>query len=418
MKFFQKILFSLFAFLSIHALSAQNWGSFDALLSQMDSAQRAAYLEHLSTLQNISNQSTYNFNSAFDSLHQALNGTNPANPTLGLPSDSVVGNYLNGLTGSPFFNPQDSLSLMNEFNMVGNVWNGQMDSLYHSFDSYQNQFNSPPPLPNTYPSSNEWQNNIATLSDTQAAAFAQIPAQGLGGLQSVLDQLFDPLVFNRIEIFAGLQNAKTNYYGLYEEVSAPLFGMRSVEQFNKNWEPRWRIQSSWFNNTSGTVNNETVTQQTQGFSPFIINGSFEFMYNPTVVPGRNGIPVRLITLLGVEAGTYVPAHRDPTNPVSMNNVGYTTGWGPVIGTGLSSRMGNLTVYALGTVAYGDVVCGPHAMVSDYRYRSNRLEAGILFANAVTVRYENTLSANWAYDGNKHVRFQQVTVGLPTNGLFH
>ncbi len=415
--FVRLVLLTFFSVQALSSLSAQNWGNFDALLSQMDSAQRASYLEHLSTLQNITNHSTYNFNSTLDSLNQAVNGTNPANSSLLFPSDSLMDIYVNAILASSNNTPADSVSFLNEYGVVGQVWNSEMDSLYHSFDSYQNQINNLPSLPNTYPNANDWQINMGTLTSSQNAAFLTIPAQGLGGLDAVLDQLFDPAVFNRFEIFSGLQQAKTAYYGLFEQISAPVFGMRSVEQFNKSWEPRWRLQSSWLNNPTGVINNETIAQENKGISPFIINGGFDLMYNPTIIPGVNGIPVRLITLLGVEAGTYAPAHRDPSNARTMNNKGYTTGWGPVIGTGLSTRVGNVTIYALGTVAYGDVVCGPDAMVSNYRFRSNRLESGVLFANAVTVRYENQLSANWANDGNKHVRYQQVTVGLPTNGLF-
>ncbi|MBC7775387.1 MAG: hypothetical protein H7246_08110 [Phycisphaerae bacterium] len=415
-------LFTLIAFFSIQSITsllAQDWGDFEFLLSQMDSAQRAEYLESLGTLQNITNQGTYNFNSALDSLNASLDGQNPAMPSLGamLPPDSIVGNYLTTFLNSSNFGTQDSLSLLGEFDLINAFQATHLDSLYNLFGTYQNQFNSPPQLPNTYPGSSDWLANVGTLISNQDSAFVSIPALGLGGFDAALDQLFDPTVFTRIEIFAGVQNARTSYYGLDEAITAPVFGIRSVEQFNKSWEPRWRVQSSWLNNKSDVINNETITQQVKGFSPFIINGSFDVMYNPTIVPGSNGVPVRLLTMLGMEAGTYAPAHRNPADPTSFNNKGFTTGWGPVLGTGVSSRVGNLTIYALGTVSYGKVVYGSEPHATNYRFRSNRLEAGVQYANAVTVRYENTISANWANDGNKHVRFHQVTVGLPTTGLF-
>lgn len=421
MNFLTKFLFaflSLFSVQSITTLSAQDWGDFDVLLSQMDSAQRAQYLEHLGTVQNITNQSTYNFNGALDSLNGALNGPNPAPPSIAtmLPPDTVVLGYLNQFISGSNIGPQDSTSLLQEFDMINGVWITRMDSLYKAFDTYQNQFNSPPQLPNTYPNPKVWQTNINTLIANQDSAFQTTPAFEIGRFEELFDELFDPSLFKLIEIFAGVQKAQTSYYGLNESITAPVFGVRSVEQFNKSWEPRWRAQSSWLNNASGVINNETITQQSAGFSPFIINGSFEVMYNPTIVPGIDA-PVRLITLLGIEAGVYAPAHRNPAIQISINNKGFTTGWGPVVGTGVSSKVGDLTIYALGTVAFGDVICNPDAQVSDYRFRSNRLEAGIQYANAVTVRYENTISANWAKGGNKHVRFHQVTVGLPTTGLF-
>ena len=421
MNFLTKVLFTFlfsFSIFSLPSLSAQDFGDFDILLSQMDSAQRAQYLEHLSTLQSITNQGTYNFNNALDSLNVALDGQNPANPSLDLPSDSVVNTYLTNFLDGSNFGTVDSLSIQNEFDVINGVWTSQMDSLYNTFDTYQSQFSSPPQLPNTYPGGSDvWQVNIDSLISNQATTFLTTPAIGAGRIDALLDQLFDPALFTRFEIFAGVQNAQTNYYGLAEAVTAPVFGIRSVEQFNRTWEPRWRAQSSWFNNTTGAIDNETITQQNKGYSPFLINGGFDVMYNPTIIPGADGVPVRLLTLLGVEAGTYAPSHRNPAKPTSFKNKGFTTGWGPVIGTGVSSRIGQLTIYALGTVSYGDVICGPDAQVSNYRFSSNRVEAGVQYANAVTVRYENSISANWANDGNKHARFHQVTVGLPTSGLF-
>ncbi|MDO8366878.1 MAG: hypothetical protein Q7T20_08790 [Saprospiraceae bacterium] len=418
---FKKVCFTIllhFSMLAGPSLSAQDWSDFDILLSQMDSMQRIEYLNNLSTLLNITNQSTYNFNSALDSLNATLYGPNPADPAIEamLPSDSVLSIYLSSYLGGSNFGTEDSLSFMGELDIFNGVWNAENDSLYNSFDSYQNLINSPPVLPNTYPGST-WHENVGALISNQGSTFLTTPALGAGGIEGLLDKLFDPTLFNRFEIFAGIQHAKTNYYGLSETVTAPVFGVRTVEHFKSEWEPRWRVQSSWFNNETGVIDNETITQQNTGFSPFIINGSFEIMYNPNLVPGSSGVPVRLLTMLGIEAGTYVPAHRNPSYPASLNNEGFTTGWGPVIGTGVSSTMGDLTIYALGTVAYGDVINGPNAIISNYRWRSNRLEAGILYANAVTVRYENTLSSNWAFDGNKHARFHQVTVGLPTTGLF-
>jgi hypothetical protein len=100
----------------------------------------------------------------------------------------------------------------------------------------------------------------------------------------------------------------------------------------------------------------------------------------------------------------------------LNNKGYTTGWGPVIGGGLSTTVGQTVIYALGTTSYGDVV-DRAGDPTKYRYRSSRMEAGVRYANAVTLRYEIGMSANWADDGNKSLRYQQLTIGLPLDTFF-
>lgn len=421
MNLLTKFLFAtvvLFSFPFTNTLSAQNFENFDALLSQMDSAQRAQYLLNLSTLQNTSNQSSFNFNGVLDSLNATLEGPNPIDPNLGgiLPSDSIISGYMSTFVGATNLGATDSINLLNEFDPIQAFWANNSDSLSKVFDVYQNQL-SPSPLTNVYTTPKEYQFSLQTLIMQQDSTFQTAPALGQGGIKGIFDQLLDPAVFSSLEVFTGVQNAKTNYYGLFETITAPVIGVRSVEQFTKVWEPRWRVQSSWLNNTSNTVNNETITQQQKGFSPFIINGGFDVMYNPIVRNSPIGSPVRLLTLLGIEVGTYAPAHRNSAIAASLNNVGFTTGWGPVIGSGVATKMGNLTFYALGTIAFGDVICGPNGQLANYRYRSNRLEAGVQYGNLISVRYENSLSNNWANDGNKHVRYHQVTVGLPTKTLF-
>ncbi|MEO6036892.1 MAG: hypothetical protein ABIQ93_00680, partial [Saprospiraceae bacterium] len=263
-----------------------------------------------------------------------------------------------------------------------------------------------------------WQPTVDSLTQNQATAFYFSPSQDPGKLQEAIKQLFNPQLFTLLELFGGRQTVKAAYYGTGFVARAPVIGLRSVEQFDRTWEARWRVQGSWLTKAPGSVGTDPNPDPKGKFIPLLFHGNFDVMFIPQIGTAGNN-PLRLITLLGIEAGTYAPAHRDPTRPVTLENKGYTTGWGPTLGAGLSVKVGGTVIYALGTTAYGDVVCGPHFAVDiPYRYRSTRLEAGIIYNNLVTLRFESALSLNWANSGNKNARYQQLTVGLPTAALFH
>lgn len=400
-------------------LVAQNWGSFDNVLSQLDSAKRAEYLNNLNHLQ-IGQHSFYGLNGMIDSLNANLDGQNPISGNFGslLPTVSLSQDSLLGLLNGSGYSSLDSLSALNQFDQISDVWSSHSDSLYGAFDTFNGQLTPVPDLPTYSVNPRDWFPNFDSLATNQQHIFDNTPANGPSGFQGVFDQLLNPAVFTSIELTGGTQHAKTNFYWQAEELTAPVIGLRTSEQFDRLWEPRWRMEASWFKNTTGVINNETITQQNANFNPFIINGSLDVMFNPSIGVNSAGAALRLITLLGIEAGTYAPAHREILAPFTTNNEGYTTGWGPVVGAGLSMKTGAMTVYALGTTAYGDVICNPDATVSNYRYRSNRLEAGVRYGNLISVRFEKCISSNWATDGNKHVRYNQITVGLPVTGLFH
>jgi hypothetical protein len=406
------VLFLIFS----SSINAQTWLDFNNILNQLNITKQNEYLQNLQTLQN-GNQGVYDFSGILDSLNNAVNGANPATNIQGqLPVDSLVRDSLLNLLAVSGFSSLDSLSIIGQFDSILAAWNTRQDSLFNIFDATQGQVNGNIGLPVDYTGTYKvWQTNLDSLFNNQDLGFQNIMEGGLGNFEAVFKEIFDANSFTRIEFNAGNQFAKTNYYGQKEELNAPVIGMRTVEQFDRTWEPRWRVSMSWFNNKGNTVN-ESVAQQNVDINPFIVNGSFDIMFNPTVI-NSGGNSLRFVTLLGMELGTYAPAHRNSAIPKSLENKGFTTGWGPVVGAGFSTRMGGNTVFALGSTAFGDVICNPGQEAVGYKYRSNRLESGVCFANMVTMRYEMAISTNWAKDGNKSVRFHQVTVGLPTTGLF-
>lgn len=394
---------------------AQDWTDFGAILSQLDSAKRADYLRNLVSLQNAAKLGIFNFDPAMDSLNLAAGSG--IDPTTGLntqlPSITLGRDTLEFLLNAANLSNLDSLSILNEYDFLTGFWTTRSDSLYQVFENNSTAFDNAHLIDQTgYPVTQQQYGAAVDSSTTNLLnGFANSQPNGVGNFQSGLNQLFSPQNFTQLEIFGGRQSATAAYYRFAYEVNVPVVGVRSVEQFDRTWEPRWRAQGSWFIDTpqfSGENSDPTLQKNT----PFMFNGNFDMMYNPEISSG-----LRLITLLGIDLATYAPPHRNSAVPATLDNRGFTTGWGPVIGGGLATTIGSVTVYGLSTLSYGDVVQSD-AAVTKYRYRSSRIEAGIRLANAATLRYEIGLSNNWANDGNKHVRYNQFTVGLPTSGLFH
>jgi len=234
----------------------------------------------------------------------------------------------------------------------------------------------------------------------------------IGIADQILDQIFDSNIFPSLELAFGVQDNSAMYYGREYATIAKVIRLGSVPSFNQMWEPRWHVKGSVIgeeieNYVVDESNNST--NNASGVVPLLYDGDFALMINPTL-----GSPnVRLITSFGMEVGTYVPAHED-FNAFTQgnNNCGFTTGIGAQIGSGFSVKTGDLTVYTLATLAYGDVV--DRQRDAAYRYNSLRFSAGVRFGDIINVRY-STGQQTWAQgdEGNrKQVNTNhQLTLGV-------
>jgi hypothetical protein len=395
-------------------LHSQDWGAFGNILSQMDSTQRQDYLNNLNQMQQpgiVGNQLAW---AAQDSLKKALNGANPITgltgniPPIGLVTDSVssLSNYFG-------FSALDSTALLYQVDTIHSLFTLNFDSLRLVFPQQQGAFNGAPYVPNTtYPiNQGLYPNHLDTLKTNQQSAFGTSLSNGLGNFTQLFNQIFNSTLFTRIEIFGGKQNSRARYYSNYYLTELPVMGVRSVEQFDRIIEPRWRFQGSWFP-TNQTLGPNDATSTFKKNEAFMFNGSFEVMFNPAFrFLNKN---MRAITTLGIDAATYAPAHKTSAHP---NNQGNSTGWGPILGVGMSTKVGSTTVFTMSTYSMGNVVCGPEYTKSNYRYTSFRAEAGIILGNTATARFEISLGNNWATTSMKSVHYHQFTIGLPLTKLF-
>jgi hypothetical protein len=402
--------------LNFTKISAQNWGFFGTVLSQLDSSKRVDYNSNLNYLNAQGTPNTQLIGGTMDSLNIATQGSNPlAGFDTMLPPISIIRNGAIDFLDIRNFTFIDSSAVMSELDSLIYFGNTRQDTLLNLFGNNQNNLGGTNSFPSNYPINPKFLNNsLDSLRYNQQQAFNINPANGVRNIKQFLDNLFSPQLFKRLEMFGGKQNSFANYYNFSYSTKLPVAGIRSSEQFTKKWEPRWRAQTSWFSKDQQITNNEGMVESLKKNTPFLLNASFEMMFNPLVYlfPPNLG-QLRLISTLGIEGATYAPAHKS----VKQANVGYTTGWGPSVGAGLSFKKNQATIYAITTISYGNVVSSGNYTNSNYNYTSTRVEAGIRYANNISMRFENGLSNNWAASGNKNVRYTQITVGIPTANLF-
>lgn len=396
---------------------AQNWGQFQNVLSQMDSTQRNQFLNNLTQMQNAWTPDSLKLNGELDSLNKALLGSNPAanldslTSAFGIQRDSLAA-YLP--TSGLAYPDQDSL--LREFDRLRDIWFAQNDSVTRSFALYQDSLKGQVPVFGTSFDTLHVQHDASldSLRNNLNATLATTPANGIGHFNALFNQIFNKNLITSLELFGGRMAVNGSYYGSTFTDPANVIGVRSVEQFDRSWEPRWSLQISGTQKLLGT---SPFGEQNNGkgnglFNPLTIDGQFSIMYNLDITKIGEDVSVRLISLMGVEASTFCPSYRNFNLPYTNNNKGYTTGWGPQIGAGFSARIARFTAYTLGTVSYGDVNLGG----PNYRYINTQVEAGIRFDNKVTMRVR-TGTTNWAPENHKIFHGHQVTIGVPIGGLF-
>jgi hypothetical protein len=414
------LLTMLLSIFFVSKTNAQNWGTTTPVLSELDSTKRVDYYNNLNILQNFGSLNALPFGNEMDSLIKAINGPNPAAGIDSMiPPTGVIRNGVVTHLDNWNYNNGDSTQVIRQFDSLALYGTTRADTLENLFGNQHNNLTGVNELPTNYGNTSHplWSSSQDSLRNNQQQTFNITPGTGVKNFKNLLDNLFSPQRYTRLEIFAGTQNSFAKYYNFNYQNKLPVMGVRSVEQFDRLWESRWRAQISWFTKDKVVTNNEGGSLTVQKNTPFMMNGNFDMMFNPIIVNASVVGQLRLISLLGIDAATYAPSHKDIVNRGVNNNVGYTTGWGPIIGAGLSLRKANMTIYGLSTISYGTVVCGKQYVKSQYVYTSTRIEAGIRFLNNISFRFENGLSNNWAILGRKNVRYTQVTVGLPTTRLF-
>lgn len=423
MRKFTILIWGIFAF-SFTQINAQESGLFGSLYGQMDSIERQSFLGNLDSLLSgdftddsgeliLGNLGNGIIDSGvIDSLNSLRDGSNPISDLDALTSEWGAGrDTLSGFLAGNGIDSTGQADLLGQFDITNSNWDMNTDSLGDIFDDYQDDLDpgsevniDGPPSPGIGNIFNDLNNSL----DTTATS-------GLGGFSSVINDLFNSSLFTDLEIAYGRKKADVGYYGTGYSTgmeSTQVVRIGSVPSFDKLWESRWSASASWTPEEFLTGGGDPTSTPTNegGFSPLVFDFEFASMYNPGFSFG-NIAGARVITSLGMEMSTYAPAHIDPSLQRTANNVGYTTGFGPQVGTGFATRVGQVTSYAMGTFALGRV------NGAGYDYQSMKFEAGTRFGDKINLRY-SVGQQDWSLDANKRVNTrQQFTVGVLTSSLF-
>lgn len=434
MKFFNLLLLPLFTALLLcfsptEAKAQPGYSPWDLLadlLNQTDTQTNENFLDNFGNI----DPATIDFgenNETLQQLFDELNGPFPGGmldstyldvwgPGFGLILDGLPG-Y--GLSGS------DEDTLLNQYGNLEDIFASNFDSLGGAFGQYQDSL-----LAGT----NDWDivviglddltnESAGALQDTFDMVFGNTTPNGPGDIDGIIGQLFDVVAFPDLELAFGMQEASLKYWDNPYDERARVLRVGSVPRFdqdvdNCNYatiavpiEARWHVQASWTGEappaSPATDPGQAAAHHGGDFNPLLFSGDFAMMATPTIGTLGN-TRFKLITSLGMEFGTYAPAHRDYNAPFTSGNQGFATGFGPQAGSGFAFSTGPLTVYSIGTIVIGGEMlrCGPA-----YRYNSTRFESGIRYGNIINVRY-STGKFSWQPNDNRTAKVgHQVTVGI-------
>jgi hypothetical protein len=310
-------------------------------------------------------------------------------------------------------------SLLPVVDSLNNLFDQNLDSLDGLYGQYQDSlsFDSANWNVNIIGFDSLNQLHLGVLQDSLDLAMDADSTNGSISFPDILDKLFDETLFPDIELAYGEQQASLKYWNDEYAISAFVIRVGSVPRFDREVpdvrepplpiEPRWHAQASWLKRSLEDYlldPENKFGQPEEGFHPLLLRGDYAMMATPRI--GRWGnTSFRMISSLGLEFGTYAPAHRDYAPPLTTYNVGFATGFGPQVGGGFAMTTGQLVIYSLTTACYGKT------LGSKYDYLSRQIETGMRFGNVINVRY-STGHISWQELDNRRASIRhQLTVGI-------
>lgn len=323
-------------------------------------------------------------------------------------NEGELGNFLSGGTLSP----EDSASLSTTYFDLNGTW-------YDNNDSLNSVLNGFPPIdigaisPETNDGEIRWEQYQGPwhqayrelLNNQFLPTLEQTENGGLTDLEDVIDNTLFSSVGN-IEIAYGQEWSQVQFYRERYQARSNAVRIASVPSYRQELEVRWALGASFFDTNQGAALDESLTL-TDGFNPLMYSGSFALMYLPRFGSIGQDASFHLYTSVGMDLGTYVPAHVSNHSPMASSRVGKTTGFGPQVGAGFVVNYSELSFYSYGTISSGSVV---NEMDLDYNYDAATINAGIRYGHSVNFLFTSGTSS-WAPKGRKSVSFTRFTVGI-------
>ena len=400
--------------MGVNDLQAQNSPAITSLLEQVDTTKRDTFKHNLEVLLDDLDIQDFQLEGVIDSFFKLdINGNTLIFGDQAFPFEWDINNLnLNEFLRNSGFSTADSLELGDQFEAVNEVWNNNLDTLGSSFDLFDGpiEFN-----PNAVQEGQDRYDQFSGLRRQSIHILqrrlnrelgATEPGE-IGNLGGLLDNAFSSL-FN-LELAFGKETAAITYYREQSEKVANVIRVGSVPEFDRTWEAQWHLQGAFLRGNQQTLDENIVLEENAEI--LRLGGNFSCMFNPGLGRLRAGGRFRLYTSLGIEFDTYVPAHIDPLNKATIDNVGKTTGYGPQIGSGFIVGTPLATFYTYGTLSYGGVSKSP-----GYKYEARAVHAGVRFGHVANIRYEQG-KASWAPNDRKAISYSRITVGILLTELF-
>ncbi len=428
------LIITVFGLTLVSQKANAQWDLFADLLNQTDNTVYNQFFNNLGILDTTWNVNQVDGNELLNEHYDLLN-----NP---LPGGVLDSTYLFGLDAGldtlldrlPGFGlaGSDADTLLGELDEIQDIFGSNFDSLGGLYGQYQDslRFDSANWNVIIIDFDNLTDEHYDILQDTLGMVMGSTFPSNPNNFANLLDKLFDPISFPDLELAFGVQNADYKYWGEEYSADAKVIRIGSVPRFDKeadqcNYptpilpiEARWHVMASWNGGERTLASESDATGAREegdkgGFNPLMFYGDFAMMATPRIGAWGN-TSFRLITSLGMEFGTYAPAHRDYRPPFTSFNKGFATGFGPQAGAGFAMTTGQLVIYSIATMAEGDVV----RCALPYRYNSRRLEVGMRYGNIINVRC-TTGKMSWQENDNRRANINhQVTVGIILSELNH
>jgi hypothetical protein len=414
--------------IKVHA----QWDLFSDLISQMNNTTYNQYFGNLTNLDTNWNVDHVQGNDLLNDLYGELENPFPGgvlDSTYLSGLDSGLDSLMENLPGFGLAGPDED-TLLGELSHIQGIFENNFDSLGGVFGQYQDSlvFDSSNWKVTILDFDNLTNEHFDILQDTFGMFTGNANPQNPHNFAGLIGDLFDEITFPDLELAFGLQDADLKYWDDRYSSKTKVIRIGSVPRFDReaqncNYqvpalpiEPRWHVQASWLGGrkpASGEATGAKGPADGEGFNPLLLFGDFAMMATPRIGAWGN-TSFRLITSLGIEFGTYAPAHRDYAPPYTSYNKGFATGFGPQAGAGFAMTTGGLVIYSLATVAQGNVLRCP----LPYKYNSRMFEVGMRFNNVVNIRYSSG-HVTWQDHDNRRAHINhQLTVGIILGSLHH
>lgn len=407
-KLFTFLLF-IGALFFVNVLHAQDLKVYAPLFKSFNKSER---IQFLATLRSLTDKIQVADQLQEDLFEDLRNGLPLSNPTEGI--DSLLQAWSAGrmelstiLSGNPSeFDSLEISAILGGYDQANAAWLQNLKSIQTGFTEFKDSLQVDSAIISEAEATYKYASiAMETSLDLQYQAFTnEFLSISNHSNERSWDKIVDNLLndFGALEIGAGFQSLFARYYEeAPDSTTAMLVRFGSAPDYNKLWGAEWSVWAS-FKGNSTNQSNENLKQSNNGFQSLLAGGNVSFQFRPEV-PFTKGV-MRLITGVGANVGTYMPARINPNKPASFNNQGKTTGFGPEVRLGFAVDLGKVSFYGYSNRSKGYVLRCP-----DFPFDSWQVVSGIQW-EALHLRLLRGYTS-WAKGDNRNASYNELSMSV-------